>query len=644
MPPVRLKLREYELDLRTRELLHNGRRRLLQEQPYRVLRMLLERPGELVTREELQQGLWPADSVVDFEHGLNKAIGKLRDALGEHGQPSQLIETLPRQGYRFVGPVEPVFESGGKGTAASPSQEALPALSSSPEQMSAAAAVPIRTPAPSSSGWLIAAGCLGLALLVGAAAVLNVGGLRDAIFPRPSIRSVAVLPLKNLSGTPDQDYLAQGFTDELTTNLARFSTLRVVSSTSASRYHDPPGGLAQVARDLNVDAVVEGSVVRSGKRVRITAQLIDARTDTHLWAQSYEREFGEVLEIQDTIARDIASQLRATLTAAADKAQRRHSPIDPDAYDALLRGRNEQGKQRGSALLSSVRYFEKAIDLEPRYAAAFAGLADSYSLLANYGVLTPSVAFPRAEAAARKALELDPDSAEAHTALAYVKHHYEWDWAGAEAEYRRSFEINPQSPTTHLRYSEYLSNMGRHEEAIGEIRRAQSLAPLSLVIGSSVGRYLYYARRYDEAVAELQQLLALDPERAYARIHLAMAYEEKGDCARALAEMSRANMQFGGGPGPGLAHVYARCGKRDEARRMLASLESPPANGVYDWVWIAAVHAALGEPNEAFVWLERAYQERDFFLPFIRVVPYMDPLRGDPRFQAILKKMDGGQP
>jgi tetratricopeptide (TPR) repeat protein len=377
--------------------------------------------------------------------------------------------------------------------------------------------------------------------------------------------------------------------------------------------------------------------VRSGNRVRISAQLIDARTDTHLWAQSYEREFGEVLEVQDTIASDIAGQLKATLTTGAAP---RHVSIDPDAYDAYLRGRNEQGKQRGSAMLSAVRDFEKAIDLEPRYAPAFAGLADSYSLLANYGVLMPSVAFARAEAAARKALELDAASAEAHTALAYVLHHYDWDWSGAESEYRRSLQINPQSPTTHLRYAEYLSTMGRHAEAISEIRLAQSAAPLSRVIGSNVGQLLYYARRNEEAIAELQQLLTLDPERAYARIYLAMAYEAEGDCTRALAEMTRANAQFGGGPGPGLAHVYARCGQRDEARHMLTPLEQPPKSGVYDWVWIAAIHAQLGERDQAFLWLERAYEARDFFLPFCRVMPYMDPLRSDPRFDGLLKKMD----
>jgi len=624
--PERLRLPGFELDLRTGELLNNGRRQTLQDQPFQVLKMLLEHPGELVTREELQRRLWPADTFVDFDHGLNKAVGKLRDALSIPGQPCTLIETLPRRGYRFVGQVEPV---------ARPDAAAPPAASSAVETASSPTIL-------ARNRWgkrgLLLAGSFFVFLLM--LFFFDVAGIRSRLFARSQpIHSIAVLELRNLSGNPDQDYFAQGFTDELTTNLARISSLRVVSVTSARQYREPPGGLAQVARELNVDAVVEGSVVLSGSRVRITAQLIDARTDTHLWAQSYERESGDVLQIQDSIARDVAAQVRAKLTPSEQQGFNGQRTVSPQAYDAYLRGRSELGKQRGDALLQGVQFFQQAIDSEPQYAPAYAGLADSYSLLANYSVLPPREAFPRAAAAAARALELDPNSPESHTALAFVKHHYDWDWSGAEAEYRRALALNPSSAVTRLRYSELLSNLGRNDEAVREIRQAHDLAPLSLVISSNIGRMLYYARRYDDAIAELQEVLTLDPSRAYALIHLASAYEEKGNCASAIEEMKKAIALIGRGEGPGLAHIYAKCGNLAEARRVLAGLEQPSDDGMQDWFFIAGVEARLDHADRAFEWLDKAYQNRDFFLTYVKVHPYMDPLRSDPRFDAMLKKI-----
>jgi TolB-like protein/DNA-binding winged helix-turn-helix (wHTH) protein/Tfp pilus assembly protein PilF len=614
-PPVRLRLPGFELDLRTGELLSNGRRRALQEQPFLVLQMLLEHPGELVTRAELQRRLWPTESYVDFEHGLNKAVGKLREALAAPGEACALIETLPRRGYRFIGTVEPVYQE------VPPS--AVPAVRGAPH-----------------SGWssrwrkaVVIAGCCALLL----ALALNASHLRARFSRSAPIRSIAVLPLRNLSGTADQDYFADGITDELITNLARISSLRVVSSLSAQRYHDAAGGIGQVARELNVEAIVEGSVARSGDHVRIIAQLIDARTDSHLWAQSYERELGEILRVQDDVAHDIARELKVTLRAGGRESSEARKPLAPQAYDAYLRGRNELGKQGRSALLRSVQFFQQTIDAEPSYSPAYAALADAYSLLANYSVLPSHEAFPRANAAARKALELDPDSSEAHTALAYVLHHYDLDWEGAASEYHRALELSPHSAVAHLRYSEFLSTLGRGDEAVAEVRQAQADAPLSLVISANVGRVLYHARRYDEAVAELQKLLLIAPDRAYARIHLAMAYEQKGDCAKAIEEMQTAVAQLGLGDGPGLAHIFARCGRIAEARRILTLLEQDLSTG--DLVWLAGVHAQLGEKSQALDYLEKAYQSRDFFLPFARVHPYMDPVREEPRFLALMEKM-----
>ena len=625
----RVRLPGFELDLRTGELFNNGRRLLLQDQPFQVLKMLLERPGEMVTREELQKRLWPADTFVDFDHGLNKAVGKLREALSEPGQSCNLIETLPRRGYRFVGPVEPLAK------AEPPPTNEIPAAA-----QSLISEMPAPAVAGHRAGWFVAGVGSLLVLLVAALLLANPGNLRAHLFGgRQPVHSIAVLQLRNLSGSPDQDYFAEGFTDELTTNLARISSLRVVSATSARQYKDPPGGLAQVARELNVDAVIEGSVVRSGNRVRITAQLIDARTDTHLWAQSYERESGQILEIQDSIALDVAAQVRASLTPGEQHTFDARKQVSPQAYDAYLRGRNELGKQRGDALLKGAQFFQQAIDLEPQYAPAYAGLADSYSLLANYSVLPAREAFPQASAAAHKSLELDPSLAEAHTALAYVKHHYDWDWPGAEAEFRRSLELNASNAITHSRYAEFLSTEERHDEAIREVRLAHDLSPLSLVISSNVGRMLYNARRYDEAISELQKLVTIDPSRAYAHLHIALSYEQKGDCPAALDAMKRAVDLIGRGDGAGMAHLYATCGKPAEARRILSVIEQPSENGVQDWFFIAGVYAKLGDKDRAFAWLEKAYQNRDFFLAYVKMSPYMDPLRSDPRFEAFLKRV-----
>ena len=620
-PPVRFGI--FEADLRTQELRKNGVKVHLQAQPFQVLVQLLERPGQIVTREELRNRLWPADTFVDFENGVSTAVGRLREALDDSADNPRFIETLPRRGYRFIAPVAPFLKPDPADVSVPPPPSGLPA--------------PLGRPR---SNKRISVMAISAAALFLAGFAWNAGGIRARLFAKPHpIHSIAVLQLRNLSGSSDQDYFAEGLTEELTTNLARISSLRVVSATTARQYREPAGGLAQVARELNVDAVVEGSVVRSGSRVRITAQLIDARTDTHLWAQSYEREAGDVLEIQDSIARDVAAQVRAKLTPSEQQGFNALRTVSPQAYDAYLRGRSELGKQRGDALLKGAQYFQQAIDAEPQYAPAYAGLADSYSLLANYSILPTRDAFPRAAAAAARALELDPNSPEAHTALGFVKHHYDWDWAGAEAEYRRALALNPSSGVTRLRYSELLCNLGRHDEAVREIRQAHDLAPLSLVISSNIGRMLYYARRYDEALVELQKVLTLDPSRAYARIHLAFVYEEKGDCASAIEEMKKAVALIGRGEGPGLAHIYAKCGELAEARRILAWLEQPADDGVQDWFFIAGVEAKLGQTDRAFEWLEKAYSYRDFFLTYVKVHPYMDPLRSDPRYEAMLKKI-----
>ncbi|MBZ5625244.1 MAG: tetratricopeptide repeat protein [Acidobacteriia bacterium] len=343
--------------------------------------------------------------------------------------------------------------------------------------------------------------------------------------------------------------------------------------------------------------------------------------------------------MQDSVALDIASQVNANLTAEVRGALGSHHTVKPEAYEAYLRGRGEIEKQTQASIRKSAGYFQQAIDLDPFYAAGHAGLADSYSLMANYSVITPREAFPRAEAAARKALEMDPLLPEPHASLAVIKHHFYWDWSGAEAEYRRAVELVPGFSMAHLRYAWYLSDCGRHEEALAEIRKARDSDPLSLIIRNNVGRVFYFWRRYDDAIRELQNILAIDPNRIFARFLLGAAYEQKRMYAEAIAEYRRGEELMGISGGTGLASTYAASGRTSDARRLLVELEKVPENGVVDWYYIAAIYGTLGDKQQAFAWLERAYENRDYFLTQIRVDPRMDPLRSDPRFARLLVRI-----
>jgi TolB-like protein/DNA-binding winged helix-turn-helix (wHTH) protein/Tfp pilus assembly protein PilF len=620
--PRVLRFGAFEVDLHTRELRKQGMQIKLQEQPFQVLAFLLEHAGEIVTREHLRQRLWPADTFVDVDNSVNAAINRLREALGDSAESSRFVETLPRRGYRFVAPVTEVKGSPGGVTSLGTGA----ATQARPEE------VPAGINSKAKRLWIV----LGLAVTL---IVASVWAWEKWRVPGPlRITSLAVLPFTNLSGDPQQDYFAEGMTDELTTNLAAIRSLRVISRTTMMQYRDTHKSLPQIAEELHVDAVVEGSVVRSGSTVRITAQLIDARHDHHLWAQSYERQVNEILSVQDSVALDIASAVKAELSPEEHESLVRHRSVKPDAYEAYLRGRNKLGKQAQEPIKDSLQDFQHAIDLDPLYAPAYSGLADAYSLLANYGALLPQEAFPPAKAAALKALSLDPLLAEAHASLGLVKNYYDWDWPGAEREYKRAIELSPSYATAHLRYARYLSMVARHDEAIAEIERAGELDPLSLVIQQNVGIVLYYARRYDAAILESRKTLEIDPNRVYARIFLALSYEEKGMYREAIQEQERVKAYFKGAPTVGLAHVYALSGRTSEARRILRELEQKEDSDSA-WFAIASGYAALGEKDHAFNLLEKAFEQHDFFLPTLAVNPWMDPLRSDSRFQDLLRRI-----
>jgi serine/threonine protein kinase/Flp pilus assembly protein TadD len=473
---------------------------------------------------------------------------------------------------------------------------------------------------------------------------------RLALTPRRSrrvtrgrIQAVAILPLADLSEHAEPDYFADGMTEALITDLAKINALRVISRTSVMQYKGVQRPLPQIARELNVDAVVEGSVLRSGNRVRITAQLIHAASDEHLWAESYERDLRDVLSLQGEVARAIANEIQVKLTSQDQARLVSAHSVDPEAYQLYLKGRFYWNKRTEAGLKRGIEYFHQAIDLDPNYALAYAGIADCYSLLGwdLFGALPPREALPIAKAAAKKALETDDSLAEAHNSLAWTKLAFDWDWMGAEREFKRAIELNPGYAITHHWYAECLAGMGRYAEALAEIRQAQELDPLSLIISSIVGWVFYFDRRDDQAIAEFRKTLELDPNFWVAHWTLGRAYEQKAMFVEAIAEIQKA-IDFSGGSPLSLAalgHTYAVWGRRAEAERVLNELKESSKQGYISPYGIAAIHAGLGEKDQAFIWLEKAYEERSGWLIWLRAEPISDPLRSDPRFQDLLRRI-----
>ena len=520
------------------------------------------------------------------------------------------------------------------------------------ESARAVAAISDRQPAMRTSPRKrLAVASLALVTLLAVLVALNVGGLRDRIStavgpgraaPTPKIESLAVLPLENLSRDPEQEYFADGMTDALIAELGQIGSLRVISRTSTMRYKKTDKPLPQIARELNVDALVEGSVLRSGDKVRITAQLIGAVPERHLWARSYERDLRDVLALQGDVAQAIAREVQVKLTPREQTRLARARPVNPEAHEFYLKGRYEWNKRTEQGLKKGLQYFEDAIAKDPNYAAAYAGLADSYHLLADHGFLPARDVDPKAKAAALKALEIDGDLADAHASLAIVLADYDRDWTSAEREYRRAIELNPGYATAHHFYALFLSSLAKHGEAIREIEEARKLDPLSVRINANVGLVLYFARRYDAAIEQLRKALELEPNDEASHEYLGWAYLQKGMHQEAVAEFRKAADQRTGALTPlaGLAQAYAIAGKRDEAHRVLNQLKALSEQKYVVPYLTACIYAGLGEREEAFAWLERAFEAHDPTLSVLNVDPSLDPLRSDPRFQDLLRRMN----
>lgn len=633
-----LRFGPFRVDLVSGELHKHGVRLRLQEQPFQILVMLLEKPGEVVTRDELRNKLWSADTFVDFDVGLNNAVLRLRNVLGDSADSPRFIETLPRRGYRFIAQVDgppPVQLH----------ERAQPPTAGNPEgplASPASTATHVAKPPPEAlrTRWMWTVGLV-LAVLLALLVGLNVGGLRQRVFGRPSppaIRSLAVLPLENLSGDEAQEYFADGMTDELITDLASITRLRVISRTSTTHYKGTRKTIPEIARELNVDAVVEGSVGRSGNKVRIRAQLVRAAPEEHLWAQSYERDSQNVLVMQSELAQAIASEIQVRLTPRERQHLASVRAINPDAYNAYLLGNYHSSKRNPAAIGKGIEHFQEAVRIDPRYAQAYAGLANAYFEREVWGGLGVGKTADQIRQATLKALELDGELAEGHALLARIHFQSDWDWQSTEAEYKRAIELNPNLAGSYVGYAYFLQAMGRHQEALAAAHRAVELDPLSASNICDEGRILYRARQYQDAVARYQRALELDPGYLPALSRVAEAYEQLGNYDEALAyaeKFQKAVSDPGAGLRP-LARIYATMGKRREAAKALRTIEKNDMLGGNEY-GLAVIYSALGDRDRAIAELEKGVKARSL-MPFVFVGPQLDSLRSDPRFQQLLRR------
>lgn len=594
----------YRVDFERRLLLRGDEPVQLPAKALDALLALIQRRGKVVTKDELMKAVWP-DAFVE-EGNLSQSIHVLRRALGESIEEHRYIVTVPGLGYRFVADVREI-----------------PEIKDDP------------TPKPdpiAKQGYRFAA---------------HVEGSSSP--PASSLRSrimLAVLPFEDMSSQEGQEYFSDGLTEEMITQLGRMNPdrLGVIARTSAMHYKNCDKTVQEIGRELGVSYVLEGSVRRAGRRVRVTALLIRVADQTHLWSESYDRDLGNILALQSDLARAIADEIRIKLTPQERARLGSVRPVNPEAYEAYLKGRYHWSRGSRGSLSKAIQYFNDAIRLDPSYAPAYTGLADAYSDLAAFNFQPPAEAFPKAKAAALKAIEIDSNLAEAHGALASVAWAYDWDSVGAEKGYEKAFELNPVSASTHLRYATYLANMGRFDGAISEVRRAHELDPLSPLVTATVGWVYMLARRYDEALGWYNKGLELEPNvGALTRADIAWTYALKGAHTEAIAEYEKLphrptpaeNQAVAGG----LGFLLAVSGRRREALDIIAQFKKLSATKYIDGCMVASIYAGLGDKDHAFDWLAKAYEGRSSSMVFLKVDPFFDGLRSDPRYADLVRRI-----
>ena len=621
----------FEVDLRSGELRKAGVRVKLHDQPFQVLTILIDRAGELVTREEIRKTLWPGDTFVDFDHGLNNAVNRLREALGDSADKPRFIETLSRRGYRFIGTINESREI----------ETALPVPPVPATPQESGRLVPerrnVRRARYAWILWLVA-------VLAAIFAGMNLRSFQSRSFQTlasESKRSIAVLPFENLTGDANQEYFVDGMTDALITNLSKLGALRVISRTSAMHYKGTHKALPEIAHELNVNSIVEGSVARSGNRVRISAQLVVAANDQSIWVRDYNRNLQDVLQLQNELAMDVAQQVAGKLTPKEQsRLAARTRPVNPEAYEADLKGEYFLTKWSTEGFEKAKQYFEQSIILDPTYSQGYAGLGEYYSIVAFLGAVPSRENYLKAEDLSRKALEIDETLVQPYVTLGMVKLFFRCDPAGAEKDLNRALELDPGSVYALDYHSYYLLKTGRTDEAISEKRRVVKHDPLAVEASSELGMYLSSVGRNDEAIQQLRKALEIDANHAATHVRLADAYTNKQQYSEAIAELKKAialeKMPAGLAQ---LGDIYARSGKKQEARAVISELIEMSKRSYVSPTFIASVHARLGERGVALRWLEKARANDG--TPVSDSA--FDTLRSDPRFKALEAQLTPNQ-
>jgi len=622
LPPIRgslptsVRFADFELDLRTGELRRAGTALKLQPQPAKVLGVLVGRAGEVVTRQELAQQVWGSETFVDYEQGLNFAIRQIRAALEDDANSPRFLETLPKRGYRFIGAIgeipkaEEIDSPGGE--------------TSSPDVF-----VKV-SKAPRYAIYALAISVMVVAIAFGATRMLH----SKAAASTGSFHSVAVLPLHNLSSDADQEYFSDGITDELITELAKTPGLRVISHTSVQRYKDTRLSLQEIANQLHADAVIEGTVLRSGDRVRITAQLVDARTDQHLWAEKYDRDFRDILTLQSEVAQQIAAQVGVNLAVKELVRVAQIPRVDPGAYEAYLRGRFYWDKLSCTGFRQALGYYQQAVAKDPTFARAFAGLADTYYNLGDWGCAPQAEAFVKSRAATMKAIQLDATLAPAYAQLAELDFTSEWNWPKAEKEYVQAVQLDPNEADIHSSYAIFLVAMGKREQAIAEMKKAHEIDPVSETT-NMLGTYvLYLAHQYDQAEVQGKKTLELYPNSGATYYWMGHIYEQKGMAQQAYDSYIKSNK---GTPAEfaELRNAFEKDGLRGLWQLQFKRSEKKP-----DWpCWKAMFYGHTGDNEHAMQMLDQSFDHHCDGLQFLKTNPVFDPLQTDPRYQELISKL-----
>ena len=623
IPTSKIQFGPFVVDAATGELRKHGVRMKIQERPLRLLVALLEQPGELVSREELRQRIWPDGTFVDFDHNISSCVNKLRGALSDTARNPRYVETVGGRGYRFVADCKRVDE-----------QDDPP---------------PVETVAPTPSvlvsstsriwHWLLSAGILLLAVC----GFFLWSRLHRSTTSQAARPVLAVLPFANLTGDPGQEYFSDGLTEEMITRMGQLDPqhMGVIARTSVMHYKNSTDRLDNIARELGADYILEGSVRQGSGRVRVTAELIRASSQEHLWAKDFTHQESDILLLQDEVTRDIADEIHQILgLRAAPFLHAAQHTQNRDAYELYLKGRYSAEKRTPTGLHQAVQYFEQAIAKDPTDARSYAALADSYSLMSGYYQGPPNELMPKAKAAALKAVELDDNLAEAHTSLALIAQNYDWDWKTAEEQYRRAIDLDPNYATAHHWYAELLVIRGRFDEAFPEIERARRLDPASLIVAADKAVFLHYSRQYDKAIQQFRAVLEMEPLFPRAQI-ITGSYCEKGMYKEALAQLDYwKQVDDSSWRWATLAYVYSRAGETREAQNAFAHIERLKSQERLDPGPLILAYVAIGKREKALDELERAHAEHSPIITSLGVDPAYDSLRKEPRFRELLKKLD----